>query len=61
MVDYLVKLLTEYEERVWRCDYVPSVSYGRRMLRDDGVFSDVPILWTINHDSVPKGHRPASK
>ena len=36
MVDRLVKVFHEYEERLRRSDYVPRFSYGRRMMRDDG-------------------------
>ena len=36
MVDLLVKVFEEYEERLRRCDYVLRFSYGRRMMRDDG-------------------------
>jgi hypothetical protein len=36
MVDLLVKVFEEYEERLRRCDYVPRFSYGRWMMRDDG-------------------------
>jgi len=35
MVKQLVKVTSEYEERLWRCEYVPRLSFGRRMLRDD--------------------------
>jgi len=35
MVDQLVKITSEYEERLRRCQYVPRLSFGRRMLRDD--------------------------
>ena len=36
MVDLLVKVFEEYEERLRRCDYVPRFSYGRWMMLDDG-------------------------
>jgi len=29
-------ITSEYEERLRRCQYVPRLSFGRRMLRDDG-------------------------
>jgi len=31
-----MEVVTDYEERPRRKDYVPRLSYGRRMLRDDG-------------------------
>ena len=47
MVARLLQLVTEYEERLRRKQYVPKFSYGRRMLRDEcgpnRYFSDVPI------------------
>ena len=36
MVDRLVKVFHEYEERLRSSVYVPRFSYGRRMKRDDG-------------------------
>ena len=36
MVDRLVKVFHEYEERLRSFDYVPRFSYGRWMMRDDG-------------------------
>jgi hypothetical protein len=36
MLVHLSQLVTEYEERLRRKQYVPRFSYGRRMLRDDG-------------------------
>jgi hypothetical protein len=37
MVAHILQVVTEYEERVRGMQYVPMFSYGRRMLRDDGV------------------------
>jgi len=36
MVDNLVRITSEYDARLAACPYVPRLSYGRRMLRDDG-------------------------
>ena len=36
MVEQLVKITSEYEERLRRCQYVPRFSFRRRMLGDDG-------------------------
>jgi len=36
MVDRVVKIFHEYEERLRSSDNVPRFSYGRRMMRDDG-------------------------
>ena len=36
MVEQLVKVTSEYEERLRMYKYVPRFSFGRRMLRDDG-------------------------
>ena len=36
MVEQLLKVTSEYEELLRRCQYVPRFSLGRRMLRDDG-------------------------
>ena len=48
MVEQLLHITSEYEERLRRCQYVPRFSFGRRMLRDDGspnrFFSDVSFL-----------------
>jgi len=35
-VAHMLQVVTEYEERLRRNQYVPRFSYGRRMLRDDG-------------------------
>ena len=36
MVENVMHSTSEYEERLRRCQYVPRLSFGRRMLRDDG-------------------------
>jgi len=36
MVEQLLQVTSEYEERLRSYDYVPRFSFGRRMLRDDG-------------------------
>jgi hypothetical protein len=36
MVEQLLKVTSEYEERLRRCEYVPRFSFGRQMLRVDG-------------------------
>ena len=36
MVEHIVSVLNEYEERLRRCPHVPRFSYGRPMLRDEG-------------------------
>jgi hypothetical protein len=35
MVEQLLHITSEYEERLRRCQYVPKFSFGCRMLRDD--------------------------
>ena len=35
MVEKFVHITSEYEERLRRCEYVPRLSFGRRMLSDD--------------------------
>ena len=36
MVENVIYITSEYEERLRRCQYVPKLSFGRRMLKDDG-------------------------
>jgi hypothetical protein len=36
MVEQLLEVTSEYEERLRRCEYVPRFSFGRRILKDDG-------------------------
>ena len=36
MVEEISKTITQYEERLRRCSYAPRLSYGRRMLAEDG-------------------------
>jgi len=35
MIAHILQVVTEYEERLRRTPYVPRLSYGRRMVRDD--------------------------
>ena len=37
MVEHILQVVTEYEGSLRGMQYVPRFSYGRRMLRDDGV------------------------
>ena len=36
MVEHIFQVALEYKERLRKCEFVSSFSYGRRMLRDDG-------------------------
>jgi len=36
MVEHIIQVTSEYEDRLRRCEYVPRFSCGRRMLKNDG-------------------------
>jgi len=36
MVEQIMQVTSEYEERLLRCEDVPRFSFGRRMLKNDG-------------------------
>jgi hypothetical protein len=52
MVDLLLKVFTEYEERLRSWDYVPRCSYGRRTLRDDGGPNRYFLMHVFNEQSL---------
>ena len=64
MVEEISKTITQYEERLRRCSYAPRLSYGRRMLAEDGgpnamfftvLFCDEPMACaTASQCDVPR-------
>jgi len=62
MVEEISKTITQYEERLRRCSFAPRLSYGRRMLAEDGgpnamfftvLFCDEPMALEFQCD-VPR-------
>ena len=47
-----MKVFTEYEERLRRCDYVLRFSYGRRMLRDDSGPNRYFLMYLFSEQSL---------
>jgi hypothetical protein len=52
MVEHIVQVATEYEERLRRSDYVPTFSHGCRMLRDDGGLNRSSLMYLLYKESV---------
>jgi len=52
MVERLLQVVTEYEERLRRNDYVLRFSYGRRMLRDDGGPNRYFLMYLFSEQSM---------
>jgi len=61
MVEEIAKIITQYEERLRRCPFAPRLSYGRRMLAEDGgpnamfftvFFCDEPMALEFPQDIV---------
>jgi hypothetical protein len=52
MVEHLAKVATEYEERLRRSSYVPRLSYGRRMLRDNGGLNRYFLMYLFCEHSI---------
>ena len=52
MVKDLLKVVTEYEERLRRNNYVPRLSYGRRMVRDDGGPNRYFLMYLFSEPSM---------
>ena len=52
MVEQLVKVTSEYEERLRMYKYVPRFSFGRRMLRDDGAPNRFYLVYLFCEESI---------
>ena len=52
MVEQLLQVTSEYEERLRRCQYVPRFSFGRRMLRDDGAPNRFYLVYLFCEESI---------
>ena len=52
MVERLLQVVTEYEERLRRNDYVPRLSYGRWMVRDDGGPNRYFLMYLFSEQSM---------
>jgi hypothetical protein len=52
MVEQLLKVTSEYEERLRRCEYVPRFSFGRRMLRHDGAPNRFILVYLFCEESI---------
>ena len=52
MVEQLIKVTSEYEERLLSCEYVLRFWYGRRMLRDDGGPNRFFLMYIFFEQSV---------
>jgi len=49
MMVHISEVVTQYEEHVWRMQKVPRFSYGRRMVRADGVPNRL-LFYTLFND-----------
>ena len=45
-------ITSEYEERLRRCQYVPRLSFGRRMLTDDGAPYGFFLMYLFSNESM---------
>jgi hypothetical protein len=52
MVEKVMHITSEYEERLWRCQYVPRLSFGRRMLKDDGAPNRFFLMYLFCDESM---------
>jgi hypothetical protein len=52
MVEQMVKVTSGYEERLRRCEYVPRLPFGRRMLRDDGALNPFILVYLFCEESI---------
>jgi len=52
MVQNVIHITSEYEERLRRCQYVPRMSFGRRMLRDDGAPNRFFLMYLFCDESM---------
>ena len=48
----VIHITSEYEERLRRCQYVPRMSFGRRMLRDDGAPNRFFLMYFFCDESM---------
>ena len=51
MVEQLLKVTSEYEERLWMCQYVSRFSFGLGMLPDDGARNRVSLMYLFCEES----------
>jgi hypothetical protein len=52
MVENVMHITSEYEERLRGCQYVPRLSFGRRMLRDDGAPNRFFLMYLFCDESM---------
>ena len=52
MVEKVIHITSEYEDRLRRCQYVPRMSFGRRMLRDDGAPNRFFLMYLFCDESM---------
>ena len=52
MVENVMHITSEYEERLRRCQYVPRLSFGRQMLRNDGAPNRFFLLYLFCNESM---------
>ena len=45
-------ITSEYEERLRRCQYIPRLPFGRRMLRDDGAPNRFFLMYLFCNESM---------
>jgi len=52
MVEHLLQVVTEYEELLWRNDYMPRLSYGCRMEQDDSGLNRYFLMYLFSEQSM---------
>jgi len=52
MIEKVIHITSDYEERLRRCQYVPRMSFGRRMLRDDCVPNRFFHMYSFCDESI---------
>jgi hypothetical protein len=52
MVQKVMHIISEYEERLRMCQYILGLSFGRRMLRDDGAPNRFFLMYLFCDESM---------
>jgi len=52
IVENVMHITSEYVERLRRCQYVPRLSFGRRMLTDDGAPNRFFLMYLFCNESM---------
>jgi len=52
MVEHIIQVTSEYEERLRRCEYVPRFSCGGRMLKNDGDPNRFFLMYLFREQSL---------